>query len=86
MKQALIGLTLAISLTAGGARAEDDPDTHYTKLIGRYTTIAVGEDQIVVTDTQRGRLRVCKITPSSSTLETLPVELACSRWKSILAW
>ena len=72
MKQILIGLTLAASLTAGGAWAEEEP-------VGRYTTIAVGEDKVVVTDTQRGRLRVCKVFVQPDGLW----KLACSKWQFI---
>jgi len=71
MKQTLIGLTLAVSLTAGGAWAEDEP-------VGRYTTIAVGEDKIVVTDTQRGAIKVCFVYKKDGLLTT-----ACSKWKFI---
>ena len=55
MKQALIGLTLAISLTAGGAWAEDEP----VGPVGRYTTVVLSNGKIVVTDTQLGRVRLC---------------------------
>ena len=74
MKQILIGLTLAASLTAGGAWAEDEP-------VGRYTTIAVktesGEDKILVTDTQRGRLKVCWVVLKDSSWKPL-----CSKWQT----
>ena len=52
MKQILIGLTLAASLTAGGAWAEEAP-------VGRYVTIALPNGDIVVTDTQKGDVKRC---------------------------
>ena len=52
MKQILIGITLAASLTAGGAWAEEEP-------VGRYVTIALPSGDIVVTDTQKGKVKRC---------------------------
>jgi hypothetical protein len=52
MKQTLIGLTLIASLTAGVARAEEEP-------VGRYVTIALPNGDIVVTDTQKGKVKRC---------------------------
>ena len=77
MKQALIGLTLAVSLTAGGAWAEDDP-------VGRYTTIVHPDSgQIVVTDTQRGRVKICSMHSVQVGEIYRPESLRCSKWMDI---
>ena len=77
MKRTLIGLTLAISLTAGGAWAEDDP-------VGRYTTIVRPDSgQILVTDTQRGRVKICSMQSVVLREAYQPWMLRCSKWMDI---
>ena len=66
MKATLTGLTLAVSLTAGGAWAEDEP-------VGRYTTVVLSSGKIVVTDTQLGRVKICY---------EMDYSISCSSWST----